>query len=492
MSAKALVGNGDLLVRDYGFQAGITAIIEEGVQKNIFNECEVTTNQVDTGLVFLEAIRTSVSPNETFLIPILITAPITVDTSGTGYVIVRLDNTKLNAENAGADGTDLVVVEAVTSLPSSNYVILATLSGGSITDARTYSELSEYILPAIMHYDEDTAINDTYVVTINGIKAYVDGLEIVMKVNTANTGAATCNVNGFGAKAIKKKYNDDLDTGDFEAGQIVVLRYDADNDYFQLMSFPASIQSLVLATQSEAEAGTNNSAYMSALRSKESFQYNMGFTATAGETLTVSGNPLPVYVSTGEGSRTAGRVYRCDANDTIKEARICWGFVDTTTSSGSTAKVKRGKVAGFTSLTPGVQYYVSDTVGVISATAGTYEVPVGMALSATEIDMSLSEGGMIYFDSDTNITAPAKGGTTTSTSHDKARMAIVTERNERAHVVLHRRGANDVAWVEKETNSSNSQLGFDVAWASNTLTITNRSQVSTAEDIANLDVFYYR
>ena len=44
-----------------------------------------------------------------------------------------------------------------------------------------------------------------------------------------------------------------------------------------------------------------------------------------------------------------------------------------------------GVVGGFTDLIPGERYYVSNTIGEISATSGTTEILVGKALSATEL-----------------------------------------------------------------------------------------------------------
>ena len=226
MAVKALLGNGSLLMRDHGLMAVPSATLVQGVRKNYLNECEVTLNQVDTGIVFVQATRDTVTPSEVFLIPLWITTPHVVDTSGNGWIIARVSESVLDAENASADGSTLAVVEKVTSLPSGNYVILATLASGVITDARTYAEISDYVLKNPVFYDEDVEASDSYAITVNGIIAYQDGQNYTFKANTANTGAATLNVNGIGAKAIKIRTDADLVTGDIEAGSIVEVAYD--------------------------------------------------------------------------------------------------------------------------------------------------------------------------------------------------------------------------------------------------------------------------
>lgn len=270
MTLVGRILNGSNLSQDAGFQAIPSATVGAGVSKDYLNECVVTTNQVATGRVFVEVTRDNVTPNETFLIPIEITAVETIDTSGTGYVYVLVDETAVNDGSTSAeDGTDLASIEVAASLPTKNYLLLATLSSGTITDARVFSELKDEILPDPMFYDEDAEVTDAYAITVNGVDSYVDGAEFAFKANTANTGAATLNVNGLGAKDIRKKYNAPVDTGDIEAGQILEVRYDADNDFFQMMTMPSTISSITTASQAEAEAGTDNSKMMTPLRTAQ-------------------------------------------------------------------------------------------------------------------------------------------------------------------------------------------------------------------------------
>lgn len=97
-------------------------------------------------------------------------------------------------------------------------------------------------------YAADSAANDSYVITVSPTPlSYLTGIEFTFKANTSNTGACTLNVNGLGAKTIKKNVNQDLDDNDILAGQLVRVKYDGTN--FQLM---------VNRAQTKIKIGANN------------------------------------------------------------------------------------------------------------------------------------------------------------------------------------------------------------------------------------------
>jgi hypothetical protein len=73
--------------------------------------------------------------------------------------------------------------------------------------------------------------------------SYRDGIFFTFKSNAANTGAATLNVNGIGAKAIKKRIAGtltDVAANDIGVNQHVTVRYDATNDVMQAESLSAA------------------------------------------------------------------------------------------------------------------------------------------------------------------------------------------------------------------------------------------------------------
>lgn len=103
--------------------------------------------------------------------------------------------------------------------------------------------------PMPVFYGEDEGSNDTYAITVKpNFGAYFVGMTIMFKANTANTGAATLNVNALGAITIKKLRDQDLSTGDIEASQWVIVVYDGTN--FQMMS---QISQVPIPTINEVE-----------------------------------------------------------------------------------------------------------------------------------------------------------------------------------------------------------------------------------------------
>jgi hypothetical protein len=84
-------------------------------------------------------------------------------------------------------------------------------------------------------YGADAGASDTYACTVTGVTSYTTGLVIYFKANTANTGAATLNVNSLGAKALKIN-GGSADPSDnwIIANEIVHCIYDGTN--FQVMN----------------------------------------------------------------------------------------------------------------------------------------------------------------------------------------------------------------------------------------------------------------
>lgn len=81
-----------------------------------------------------------------------------------------------------------------------------------------------------VNYAADAQASDTYVITLApALLAYSVGLEINFKANTANTGAATINVNGLGAKTIVKGVSTTLANNDILANMFCKIIYDGTN-----------------------------------------------------------------------------------------------------------------------------------------------------------------------------------------------------------------------------------------------------------------------
>lgn len=112
------------------------------------------------------------------------------------------------------------------------------INKGNPTSAGTQSDLRDIILRSLttttgVNTAADGGGTDAYAITLSpAITAYITGQSFTFKANTANTGAATLNVNGLGAKTIKKPVGGittDLADNDIRAGQWVDVIYDGTN-----------------------------------------------------------------------------------------------------------------------------------------------------------------------------------------------------------------------------------------------------------------------
>ncbi|HTJ53721.1 MAG TPA: hypothetical protein VL443_29905 [Cyclobacteriaceae bacterium] len=123
-----------------------------------------------------------------------------------------------------------VTPDATTKTNINNNIRNATTvtraNHAAIEDALNYSKLSRV--------ENNVAYGtDTYTLTVGWLTTYQAGDLIPVTFTDANTGAATININGLGAKAIKKNVSSALSSGDIAAGEAKFLFYDGTN--FQLL-----------------------------------------------------------------------------------------------------------------------------------------------------------------------------------------------------------------------------------------------------------------
>lgn len=84
-------------------------------------------------------------------------------------------------------------------------------------------------------YAASTNSPNTYTATLSpAILSYSTGKVVAIKFTNANTGAATLNLNGLGAKSIKRLDGAALQSGDINSSMIALLAYDGTN--FQLLN----------------------------------------------------------------------------------------------------------------------------------------------------------------------------------------------------------------------------------------------------------------
>lgn len=118
-------------------------------------------------------------------------------------------------------------------------------------------ELAAVIQDQQFSFAADAEASDTYVITLTPAPdAYATGQRFTFTANTANTGAATLNVNALGAKTIKKHNDQDLENNDIESGSVVEVVYDGTN---MQMVTPTATQ-MSSANSSTLTAGTSSVA----------------------------------------------------------------------------------------------------------------------------------------------------------------------------------------------------------------------------------------
>jgi hypothetical protein len=123
----------------------------------------------------------------------------------------------------------------LTSLDDNNDVLVIDDVSAVVTKKVKVSTFLKKTQDGSTIYAADAGANDTYAVTLSLVPTvYTTGMVVNFKANTANTGAATLNVNSLGAKTIKKNKDQDLSDNDIKSGQVVTVIYDGTN--FQMQS----------------------------------------------------------------------------------------------------------------------------------------------------------------------------------------------------------------------------------------------------------------
>jgi hypothetical protein len=107
------------------------------------------------------------------------------------------------------------------------------------------ANITDIIGDGSAQYAADTGSSDAYAscpVALSEVGAYITGAIYAFKAATINTGAATWNGCGFGAKTMKKVSGGaitDLEDGDIPAGKVVIVQYDGTN--WQMQSPAATV-----------------------------------------------------------------------------------------------------------------------------------------------------------------------------------------------------------------------------------------------------------
>lgn len=145
-------------------------------------------------------------------------------------------------------------------------------------------------------YAVDTGtVADAYKVDLGAaITAYTDGLLVRMKPTRENTAAATLNVNGLGAVAIKRQDGTDVQAGDILTNGTLLLSYVGGANCFVLASSvtsqvkQAAASATAAAASAGAAAGSATTAGTSAGTAVDAANYAAGRATVAGDAATAA------------------------------------------------------------------------------------------------------------------------------------------------------------------------------------------------------------
>lgn len=105
-------------------------------------------------------------------------------------------------------------------------------AAGAITEADHRAHVEDFG-DSITFPDDFAALAtsgaDTYTATAPIVAVSVNQIHLLIKFGSANTGAATLNINSAGAVAIKKNVSEALVAGDIAAGSVHLLAFDGTN-----------------------------------------------------------------------------------------------------------------------------------------------------------------------------------------------------------------------------------------------------------------------
>lgn len=154
-------------------------------------------------------------------------------------------------------------------------------------DGTQFQLLSELGRPQVSQngseiYAATSSGNDTYAVTIAPTFTLLNGTQLRVKLDVANTGAATLNVNAGGALSIVKGISTALETGDLLANQVVTLEYNSTGTVWQIVQTPAALTSGITTPITTNHAHKQSAVWaqkdVSEATGATSYAHNLGVT----------------------------------------------------------------------------------------------------------------------------------------------------------------------------------------------------------------------
>jgi hypothetical protein len=282
------------------------------------------------------------------------------------------------------------------------------------------------------NYATSTTGNDTYVVTLSPVPtSYAAGMVVRMKPDTANTGAATINVNSLGAKDILKNGAAVLADGDIPANSVVTLVYDGTQFILQGV-LPLSIaQGTTLTAGAASNADTlhiHSPQTLQAIYDSSSGYVQVDLPFVSSSTGSATGGWA---TGTGDATYYAGGVRLAPANSNT--VSICTG---TYTGAGPSASAG----APLVGLTLSDRFYI--TFNALMTGDAQDDCWLGVSDSSNTVPSSSTRHAAFFIDNGVIkcITANAGGGanetTTTPTNITYSKATVLTIFNNAGTNVL--------------------------------------------------------
>ncbi len=143
-------------------------------------------------------------------------------------------------------------IDPITLAKSSDVNAIKTATATAFALLPTEAKLKQ----GTVNFAVDTGNVNAYVAALDAaIVSYTDGLSVVLRPINSNTGAATINVNGLGAKSIRLTGGEVLSANDMVVGAPIELRYSTATGFFHLApnskaeSTIATAQAVIATTQ---------------------------------------------------------------------------------------------------------------------------------------------------------------------------------------------------------------------------------------------------
>lgn len=290
-------------------------------------------------------------------------------------------------------------------------------------------------------YAADAGASDAYAVTLSPVpSAYTTGMVVNFKANTVNTGEATLNVNGLGAKIIKKNKDQTLANGDIKAGQLVTVIYDGTD--FQMQSQIANtVQSPPFLPQPlvgySAPDATNEPKNITSLADSGDALFMVAMTGTNGRVIRYAKDALTgVYYKTHSVNLSNSAVNARSMSVTALGSFVYVSYINNGTTQWNVTRFNIADLTGETNMTisgtsvsgssacqsafnDGTNFYFSDSAAIsthrkysLSGTTLTYVSDVNFGTS----NQAWSDNSFVYFTSSDEILKKQFNGTAVSTT----------------------------------------------------------------------------